>query len=63
MIWKTDVPTAPLPKELDSVRHLQYLIVKLGYLQLSSSTSISKTEDAVARFRQQYHIYSHDMTQ
>lgn len=62
MRWKGDAPAAPLhKKEIDSIRHLQYLLVKLGYLQLASSTSISKTEEAVTRFRQKYHIVSHDM--
>lgn len=64
MPWKTDAPAAPLrPKDLASINHLQYLLVKLGYLHISCSTSISKTEEAVASFRQQYHIYSNDMTE
>jgi len=65
MPWRSDVPISPLPKELDSIYHLQYLLVKLGYLELSNSGSISlsKTERAVGRFKKDHHIYSHDMTE
>jgi len=60
--WRVDAPAAPLsPKDVDSIRRLQYILVKLGYLHHSNSTSISKTEDAVARFRRKYQIISHDM--
>lgn len=53
MPWETDVPAAPLPKDLDSIRQFQYLLVKLGYLQRSCSTSISKMEEAIGIFRHQ----------
>jgi len=62
MAWISDVPAAPLSKDHDSMSHLQYLLVKFGYLELSSATSLLKMEEAVARFRQQYKIVSQDMT-
>lgn len=70
--WDDTVPSYPLYARsdnavLDEVRHLQYLLTRLGYLSLNSTSSLtgsyqSRTKEAVRRFRKDYRIRGTDMT-
>lgn len=60
------VPHAPLPRDMSSVRQLQNILVKLGYMRTSHTFGsfkheVSRTEDGVVKFRRKYGIHGIDM--
>ncbi len=72
LLWDEDVPSYPLYARndyavLDEVRHLQYVLTRLGYLPLNATSWQTgsyqgRTQEAVRRFREDYEIYGKDMT-
>ncbi len=72
--WHGEVPDAPLSREYfppgrDDVRHLNYVLCRLGFIDLdvfrhhSSRKYGHHTEEAVHRFRKHYRIHGHDMNE
>jgi len=65
-ITNITVPSAPLRRDKESVRQLQYILVSLGYIRKSDTRAsykdvVSRTEEGVAKFRRKYRIYGKDM--
>lgn len=68
--WDGDVPAAPLGEDYDvrgEVKHLQYLLTRLGYLKLADTALLTgsyreNTENAVEQFRKKFNITGGDMT-
>lgn len=70
--WDGDAPRAPLDRRhdyavLDGVKHLQYLLTRLGHMHLSDTAMQTgsyqgNTERGVASFRKKYGIHGVDTT-
>ncbi len=70
--WDGDAPSAPLGRrddyaELEDVKHLQYLLTRLGHMKLSDTATQTgsyqgKTERGVASFRRKYNVRGSNTT-